>query len=157
MNAKEKFFREEYIPLLKKLKGDEKPLWGKLSAQAMIEHMTDSIGIGWKRISFPPYTKPEDLPKAKAFMLSNKPFKENTPNPYMPDVPPLRNQNIEEAIAELEREIQNFIQFHKNNPGITVQNPFFGDLNYEEWLHLLYKHALHHLKQFGLIDKIEIQ
>jgi hypothetical protein len=30
MNAKEKFFREEYIPLLKKLKGDEKTFVGKI-------------------------------------------------------------------------------------------------------------------------------
>lgn len=153
MSEKEKFFLLDYIPLLKKLSGNEKPLWGKLSPQAMIEHMTDSIGIGWKRISYPMYTAPEHLPKAKAFMLSDKPFKENTPNPYMPENPlPLRNSNIALAIQELENEIKNFIQFHKNNPGITVQNPFFGDLNYEEWLHLLHKHALHHLKQFGLIQ-----
>jgi hypothetical protein len=155
MTSKEKelFFLNEYIVLLKNLKGDEKPLWGKLSAQGMIEHMTDSIGIGWKRIQQPLYTTPDNLPKAKAFMLSDKPFKENTPNPYMPDnPPPLRNKNIEEAIAELQAEIQNFVQFHHNHPGILVQNPFFGDLNYEEWLHLLHKHARHHLKQFGLIE-----
>jgi len=153
MNPKEKFFREEYIPLLKKLTGNEKPKWGKLSPQGMIEHMTDSIGIGWKRIVLPLYTSPENLPKAKAFMLSDKPFKENTPNPYMPDnPPPLRNKDIASAIEELEREIQSFLNFHKQNPGIIVQNPFFGDLNYEEWLHLLHKHAIHHLKQFGLID-----
>ncbi|MEW6772858.1 MAG: DUF1569 domain-containing protein [Bacteroidota bacterium] len=152
MNPKEKFFLEEYIPLLKKLSGDEKPLWGKLSPQGMIEHMTDSIGIGWKRIEYPLYTSPEHLPKMKAFLLSEKPFRENTPNPYMPDTPPpLRNKNISDAIAELENEIQNFIQFHKQYSDIIVQNPFFGDLNYEEWLQLLYKHALHHLKQFGVI------
>lgn len=153
MHSKEKFFKEEYIPLLKKLKGNEQPRWGKLSAQGMIEHMTDSIGIGWKRITFPMYTSPENLPKAKAFMLSDKPFKENTPNPYMGDTPPpLRNKDIASAIQELEEEINHFFQFHKNNPNIIVQNSFFGDLNYEEWLHLLHKHALHHLKQFGLVE-----
>ncbi|GIV27767.1 MAG: hypothetical protein KatS3mg027_1581 [Bacteroidia bacterium] len=153
MHPKEKFLREEYISILKKLKGDEQPRWGKFSAQGMIEHMTDSIGIGWNRIVYPMYTSPENLPKAKAFMLSDKPFKENTPNPYMGEKPPqLRNKNIAEAIEELEKEILNFVQYHKNNPGIIVQNPFFGDLNYEEWLHLLHKHALHHLRQFGLIE-----
>lgn len=151
MINKEEFFANEYIVLLKKLNGNEKPLWGKLSAQGMIEHMTDSFGIGWKRIVQPLYTKEEHLPKMKAFLLSDKPFREHTPNPYMPDVPPLRNKEISSAVSELETEIKNFVQFHKQNPGIIIQNPFFGDLNYEEWLQLLYKHAQHHLKQFGLI------
>lgn len=152
-SEKEKFFQTEYIPLLRKLNGDETPKWGKLSAQAMIEHMTDSFGMAWKRIQFPLYTAPENLPKAKAFMMSDKPFKENTPNPYMPDTPPpLRNPNIHAAIYELENEIKNFFQFHATHPNSIIQNPFFGDLYYEEWLHLLYKHAHHHLKQFGLLD-----
>ncbi|MCX7729284.1 MAG: DUF1569 domain-containing protein [Bacteroidia bacterium] len=152
MVDKEKFLLKDYIPLLRQLSGHEKPLWGKLSAQGMIEHMTDSFGIGWKRIVFPLYTSPENLPKLKAFMLSDKPFKENTPNFYMPEEPPpLRNENITKAIEELENEIQNFVHYHKENPGIIVQNPFFGDLNYQEWLHLLYKHAQHHLRQFRLV------
>lgn len=152
MNAKENFLLNEYIPLLKKLKDDEKPLWGKLSAQGMIEHMTDSIGIGWGRVTYPMYTPPDKLPKMREFMLSDKPFRENTPNPYMNDVPPLRNKNIAEAIQELETEIRNFVNYHHQHPGIVIQNPFFGNLNYGEWLHLLHKHALHHLKQFNLLE-----
>ncbi len=153
MNTKEHFLINEFIILLKQLKGNESPRWGKLSAQGMIEHMTDSVGIGWERIKFPLYTTPDHLPKAKSFILSDKPFKENTPNPYMNDIPPpLRNKTINDAVLELENELKNFIDFHKTNPGKVVQNPFFGDLNYEEWLHLLYKHARHHLKQFSLID-----
>lgn len=152
IQEKENFFLNNYIPLLKKLTGNENPKWGKLSAQGMIEHMTDSIGIAWKRITYPMYTSAEKLPKMKEFLMSDKPFKEYTPNPYMPDTPPpLRNPDIHTAIQELEAEIHNFIQFYKQNPDAIVQNPFFGDLNYSEWLQLLYKHAQHHLKQFGLI------
>lgn len=73
----------------------------------------------------------------------------------MPNTPaPLRNKTIQDAIEEVEKEIQPFFNFHKQHSGIIVQNPFFGDLNYEEWRHLLYKHAMHHLKQFGLIEII---
>ncbi len=153
MELKEKFLIEDFIQVLKKAKGNEIPLWGKLSFQGMIEHMTESIGIGWGRVKYPLYTPVENLPKMKAFLMSDKPFRENTPNPYMSNDPqPLRNKTLEEAIKELEQEIHNFIQFHHQNPGIIVQNPFFGDLNYEEWLQLLNKHAKHHLKQFGLIS-----
>jgi len=32
-----------------------------------------------------------------------------------------------------------------NNPSLITTNPFFGDLNFEENVYLLHKHALHHL------------
>jgi len=33
----------------------------------------------------------------------------------------------------------------------TTLHPVFGELNFEEWILLHYKHVTHHLKQFGLI------
>ena len=149
---KEKFLTEEYIPLLRKLKADEKPQWGVLSAQGMVEHMTDSFGIAWERLKKPMQTPPELLEKARGFALSDKEFKPNTKNSYMSEAPaPLRRANLEEAITELENEIFLFTTHFQFNAGAVVTNPFFGDFNYEQWLHLLHKHAIHHLKQFSLI------
>lgn len=150
---KQKFFTAEYIPLIKKLNGSEKPQWGKLSAQGMIEHMTDSIGMAWGRRKDPMVTPPELLEKAKSFAMSDKEFKPNTPNQLIGENPlPLRHKNIEEAATELENEVFLFLSFYDFNPNAVVRNPFFGDLNYQEWLHLLHKHAKHHLKQFSVIN-----
>ena len=84
-------------------------------------------------------------------MLSDKPFRENTANPLMPEVPaPVKNISCKAALDELEGEIKYFFSvFEKNNLKVT-RNPFFGDLNFDENIHLLYKHALHHLRQFGV-------
>jgi hypothetical protein len=86
----------------------------------------------------------------RAFLESEKPFRENTPNALMPEIPaPVRNPSKEEALKELKNEIDFFFSvFEKNNLQVT-RNPFFGDLNYEQNVQLLYKHAMHHLKQFG--------
>ncbi|HWY37951.1 MAG TPA: DinB family protein [Bacteroidia bacterium] len=150
---KERFLTEEYIPLLGKLKADTKPQWGVLSAQGMVEHMTDSFGIAWERLKEPMQTPPEWLEKAKSFAMSDKPFKPNTKNTYMSETPaPLRHANMQAAIKELETEIADFVQYFKQRPGKIVTNPFFGDLNYTEWVHLLHKHSLHHLKQFSLVN-----
>lgn len=152
MSSKEFFFQNEYIPVLRRLNGDEKGQWGVLSPQGMIEHMTDSIGIAWSRIQLPIHTPPEMLEKYKSFAMSDKEFKPGTKNALMSEEAPLlRNPDIASAITELEIEIKSFIEYHKTHPSVIVTNPFFGDLNYEEWLHLLYKHAIHHLKQFNLI------
>ena len=149
---KERFFKEEYILILKKLKGNETPVFGKLSPQGMIEHMSDSIGIAYGRIKQPLHTPENLVPRFREFALSDKPFKPETKNALMNDKPDsLRKSDITEAIVELEGEIKAFLDYYKNDPDKKALNPFFGEFNYEEWLHLLYKHAIHHLKQFNVL------
>jgi Protein of unknown function (DUF1569) len=65
--------------------------------------------------------------------------------------PPAKNSTMQEAIKEFENEITGFIDYFKKNKGTTLTNPFFGELNFEEWTQLLSKHAKHHCKQFGLL------
>ncbi len=90
--------------------------------------------------------------KAQAFLMSDKPFKENTPNPLLPEVPPpVRNISMEEALKELETEIDFFFSVFKENNQQQTLNPFFGSLNFEQNVQLLHKHALHHLRQFGVM------
>lgn len=148
---KEKFFMEGYITHLKTLKGNEIGKWGVLSPQGMIEHMTDSIGVAWGRITETLVTPENILPRMRDFALSDKEFKPGTKNSLMSETPAaLRNKSMDEALDELQKEIDYFLDFYKKNPDAIIRNPFFGDLNYQEWLHLLHKHAIHHLKQFNL-------
>jgi hypothetical protein len=151
MSVKERFLKEEFIPLLEQLSDNEIGLWGVLSPQGMIEHMSDTFGVAYGRIKYEQVTPDDQLPGYRAFILSEKPFKENTKNAFMSDTPaPLRHHSITEAIEELKKEIVAFMAFYKANPGHKELNAFFGELNYDEQVHLLHKHALHHLKQFNL-------
>ncbi len=151
MNTNEQFFKETYIPLLKKLSGHEKGQWGRLSPQGMIEHMTDSIGEAWGRIPRTILTPADKLQAFREFALSDRGFKPGTKNSLMGEEPaPLRHATIGEAISELESEIGRMMSYHQAHPSAVFTNAFFGDFNYSEWLHLLHKHAVHHLKQFDL-------
>lgn len=160
MNAdKEKFLRYRLITLLKQVPSDIPPQWGKMTLQQMIEHFAESVRIASGKKIYTDIVTPEDrLQKMRDFMLSDKPFKENTVNPLMPVLPaPVQTRSVEEALQELQAEINYFFTvFEKNNLQVT-RNPFFGDLNFEENVHLLYKHALHHLKQFGVTVDNEIK
>ena len=153
MNAeKAEFLRNRFVPLLEQVPTDTKPAWGKMTLQQMIEHFAESVRIASGKITHTDIiTPPENLDRMRAFLESEKPFKENTVNALMPEIPaPVRNPSKNEAIKELKAEIDFFFSvFEKNNLGVT-RNPFFGDLNYEQNVQLLYKHALHHLKQFGV-------
>ena len=150
--SKAEFLRRRFIPLLKQIPSDTPPGWGKMTLQQMIEHFSESVRIASGKTVHTDFVFPdEQLQKARDFMLSEKPFRENTVNPLLPAVPaPVINVSTDEAINELQKEIAYFFSvFEKNNLQVT-RNPFFGDLNYEQNIHLLHKHALHHLRQFGV-------
>ena len=146
------FLKTEFPKLLQLLKPDAKGNWGVLNGQQMVEHMSDSIRIATGRDKMQLHTSAEQVNAYKNFAMSDKEFKPNTKNALMSETPAaIRNANMQEALKELENETAAFIHYFETNKGAALTNPFFGDLNFEEWTHLLHKHAMHHSKQFGLI------
>ena len=122
----------------------------------MIEHFADSVRIASGKTAFAEIVTPsENLERVREFMLSAKPFRENTVNSLLPETPaPVKNPSVEDAFKELKEEIRFFFSEFENDDLQVTRNPFFGDLNYEQNVHLLYKHASHHLRQFGLTKPI---
>ena len=96
-------------------------------------------------------TAEEHLPKMQAFIMSEKPFRENTPNVLMPDTPPAaRHSSTGDAIAALQHELDHLFENFGSDPQLSIANPFFGQLNFDMQVQLLHKHAWHHLRQFGV-------
>jgi hypothetical protein len=150
--AKLQVLKEQLIPLLQNLAPDAKGQWGVLNGQQMVEHLSDAFKTASGKLKFPLQLPAEQLEKMRAFMLSEKPFRENTKNPNMPDVPaPSRHATMQQALAALQTELNTFINSYETQPGKKEINPFFGELDFAEQVHLLHKHALHHLRQFGRV------
>ena len=146
------FLKNNFIELLKKLKGDEVPVWGKMNAQQMIEHFGDAIEDACGKNNRTLITPPDKLEATRAFMLSEKDFKPNTKNSLKSETnAAIKLQDLASAIALVENGIKDFEAFYSGNTEKKVMNPFFGELNYEENIQLLHKHAMHHLRQFNLI------
>jgi hypothetical protein len=146
------FLKDKLVSLFKELPSDTKPVWGKMTVQQMIEHFSDATRVASGKIVVQTILTPDgNLQKMRDFLMSEKPFRENTPNPLLPEVPPpVKNKTIGGALAELQEELDYFFSRFQNSNSQTSRNPFFGDLNYEQNIHLLYKHAQHHLRQFGI-------
>lgn len=152
MESKIHFLQYDFIELVSKLKSDDKGNWGKMNAQQMVEHISDFYKVSTGKIIFPLTTPVEHLPKYKEFLLSDKQFKENTKAPVLPDEPlAIRNKNFDDAIEELKNNAKDFFKYFEENKLKTTIHPAFGELNYEEWILLHYKHLQHHAKQFSLI------
>ena len=150
--SKEIFLKEDFIPLLGKLKGDEKGKWGIMNVQQMIEHFADAVKNANGKLLLPVVNEGEKLQKFRQFLLSEEPFKENTKNPLINEEGiPLRQLDLPSAIDKLQKELNYFFEIFENHPGLKTGNPFFGDLDYDMNIRLLHKHAMHHLKQFGLV------
>lgn len=150
---KENFLRTKLITLLQRLDPATPPRWGKMSVQQMIEHYGgDAVRNANGRLKIETIiTPPEQLDRMRDFMMSEKPFRENTKNPLMGEEPaPLRYKTVQGAIGALQQELIYFFEAYEKNPAMIIRNPFFGDLNFEQNVQLLYKHALHHLRQFGV-------
>ena len=147
------FLKEQFILLLQKLKGNEKGNWGKMNAQQMVEHVSGFFKVSTEKIHFPLTTPIEHLPKYKEFLLSEKEFHENTKAPVLPEEPlPLRNSNMQLALDNLQKDVNDFFEYFADDPSKTTLHPAFGELNFDEWVQLHHKHVIHHLKQFGLIS-----
>jgi hypothetical protein len=150
---KENFLRTKLIAYLQRLNPDTIPVWGKMNVQQMIEHYGgDAVRNANGRLKIEKIeTPPENLNRMLEFMLSDKPFKENTKNPLMGEEPAaLRYKTVQAAIGALQQELIYFFEAFEKNPNLITRNPFFGDLTFEQNVQLLYKHALHHLRQFGV-------
>ena len=149
--AKLSFLKNRYISSLRSISPETKPLWGKMTFQQMVEHMSDFIKISSGKTIYTEFVTPIDkLTAYKNFIMSEKEFRENTVSPILPEAPlPVRNPTTKDALDEVEEELHYFFKVFEENKLLQTRNPIFGDLNYDENIALLFKHALHHLKQFN--------
>jgi hypothetical protein len=150
-NDKVDFLKKEFIQKLKAAPADTPKQWGVMSFQQMIEHFVDAVRNASGKLRLPVINEGERLAKFKAFLMSDSPFSPNTKNPLMTeDGAPLRQPDVPSAIDKLQKELNYFFDTFERQPDLQTGNPFFGNLTFEENVQLLYKHAIHHLKQFNL-------
>ena len=152
MEEKEKFIKSGFVSLLSTLHPKAKGQWGVMNAQEMVEHMSYAFRQANGKEKFDLVTAPENVERMQAFVLSEREFKPNTKNLLLPEVAiPAQKASMQESIDELKEEIADFFAYFIKHTDSVLMNPFFGELNYEKQIALLYKHCLHHAKQFDLI------
>jgi hypothetical protein len=64
----------------------------------------------------------------------------------------LRFFSLDEANAELLKQMEAFDTWYRENPDSTCMHPFLGPLNHDEWVKFHSKHITHHFKQFLILD-----
>jgi len=132
------------IESLKKLKVDQKPLWGKMTPQHMVEHLYKALQASINEISFNIFTEERKIPVLKRLFLGDKALPKEFMNPAIgPDLMELDFNNMETAILELEKILERYEQFFESNPTIKTAHPVFGNLTKAEWDIFHQKHFIH--------------
>ena len=140
-----------FLEILKNLDEKKSASWGKMTPQRMIEHLSDCIymscGIGNHELLIPE----EKIKGMQAFLISDKEMPQNIQVPFAKENTPLRNTDIELALDEFTMAWVDFEEIYSEDSKKTALHPYYGNLNYEQWLLLHSKHFTHHFTQFGLM------
>lgn len=146
--------RNELNSFLDKLTPATQANWGKMQPQHMVEHMVMVMQHtnGKKQASFINtaeaakalkdklvYTDVEIPMGVKSALLGE-------------DVAPLKFEDLKQAKQALNKELDDFESYFKENPDAVFIQPRLGPLDFKEWNIFHNKHFTHHFKQFGLVE-----
>lgn len=141
---------ETFLRKLNNLSSDTSPEWGSMNAQQMIEHLSNSIDLSMGELKTELSIPEEKVAGAIATLHSEKPFSKNFKVNYAPENPPLRNEDLDEAIDELAMKWLAFEDHYSSSPHANHLHPIFGNLDEKGWLRVHAKHFTHHFLQFKL-------
>ena len=131
---------------LRSLSASSNHRWGSLDVTGMLRHLRLSALMTTGELEVPSVNKrPFQMFPLKHLLLYVLPFPKGAPT--APELKPDAAESFEEertALLELIERIGTG-QREGDGPG----HPLFGPLSWREWGVLTYKHADHHLKQFG--------
>ncbi len=139
------------------LEPSQKPLWGNMTAQQMVEHLSLRFAYASKKIKGAPFMTSERMAFYKAkFFNGHLPIRKNfTAKGLIPveQGANYRYKDLKEAISIYKKSVEEFAHYFKINPIALTYHPFFGYLSFDEWLFYHELHIKHHFYQFGLIDQ----
>ncbi len=112
---------------LDRLRADTQPLWGKMSAQHMLEHLNLMFYLSQSNARVQVFVPEENWEKSRAWLHSDKPFRRNLKVPTLPDDPaPLRYPGFEVAQEKLLEEVAGFYPYFEANPGVKPVHPLMA-------------------------------
>lgn len=155
--SKNDFTARNVEAFLSHLKETDRPLWGIMTPQHAVEHLTVSLKASVGK------TKPLILvnqataeKNKNALIADDRLWPQGLKNALLPSgrLFDLKYTTFGEAREKLIYAVYEFETYYSRNPNASHSNPFLGYLSYEEWKQFHFKHFRHHFIQFGLLENI---
>lgn len=147
------FLNEDEIrSKLSVLKENSKPLFGKMNAQQMIEHLSAVTQIANGNWNINVFVSDDKTTRRKPFLDTENELQTGFKASFLAEEPNLLKFNsIDEAVNDLINQINLFVKVFTDDKNRKVVHPFFGELNFDYWKKFQVKHFTHHFKQFDLV------
>lgn len=155
---RQQFLRHTLLDAIDSLTEEDQPLWGKMSAQHMVEHLiwAFELSTGKTKVQCKVWENWIDRPKKLVF--TNSPTPRNFKNPVLGDDPPtLRFSSLADSKCALRKELDLFSEHIIDEPEAIHNHPILGPIGTEDWECVHFKHCYHHLLQFGLVKETETE
>ena len=134
------------------LKTDSKPVFGKMNAQQMIEHLSAVTQIANGNWNVDVFVSDEKTARRKPFLNTENELQVGFKASFLSEEPGfLKFNSKEEAIEDLIKQVELFVEVFSDDKNRAVVHPFFGELDFEYWKKFQVKHFTHHFKQFNLL------
>ncbi len=141
------------LSILDKLEDSHLPVFGKMSPQHMIEHISAIVLYSNGRRSVPLLFSEEKAAKFKAYLIdTDNEFPVGFRAPLIgEDLLPLRFVNLDAAKSILMKEVNRYHEYWEQNKDGKMMHPTLGILDHREWTIFHNKHFTHHFNQFNLL------
>jgi len=138
--------RRELLERMGRLSADTRPQWGKFNATQMLAHLNNALRMGLGELTVAPKPTPVGNALGRWLLIYKLKWPQGTPTAPELLAPPEGNVDAERArFAEL-------LERTATRPPTAEwpRHPIFGKMKGKDWAALTYKHADHHLRQFGV-------
>lgn len=138
--------RGAIVARVQSLRADQPAAWGKMNAGEMLKHLRGAMEMATGALDIPDsprrFLRVFPLKQLIVFIL---PFPKGAPTaPQLVTTGAAIDFEAEKAAV-----VALIGSFHEASPQPWPEHPAFGELGREGWGTLAWKHADHHLKQFG--------
>ena len=141
--------REDICRRMEALTVDAKPQWGKFNATQMLAHLNDAMRMAMGELNVP--AKKTKLPiryaPLKQLFIYALPWPQGAPT-----APELLSRGSSADFAKEKAEFRTVVERlgQTRASDLCPEHPAFGRMSHRAWGVLKYRHADHHLRQFGL-------
>jgi len=150
--VRQHFLKQTLLDAMNSLTERTQPLWGRMTAQHMVEHLTWTFELSTGRTEVHRDIPENLIARTKKCLYDNTPTPHDFKNPILSENPrPLRFESLADSKNVLREEMNRFLDHIPEKLEVIHNHPLFGPLRSDEWQRCHFKHCYHHLLQFGLI------
>ena len=132
---------------MRRVSQDDRPLWGKMSAIQMVEHLSCSYDVALGDLEVTPIPGPPPWFLKLMALRSGIRWPKSTPT--TPELLAILAQEPSAPFSDLVEQAIVKMESLAHGARCRSSHPMFGSMSASDWKRWGYLHADHHLRQFG--------